>query len=283
MRGFVTPNFLRHGLLIAGIACLQLAGGALAIAQDADSNSPPADTQASAQDASQSGTQGAPLKGFIEEEGSASGKKQRLHGQAGQMDTSQPKQGNATDDALQGGAEDQGLVPFTEEKPKAGSDNAPLSGSIQDEGSSLMHEDPDAQDSELMIQWDRWRNRLLHAVQDGMQNDLNNPNDINMRWDPTTHSMVSKFPLGTEAWFYCQVTPDEHIIHARIVHSSGNKSYDEAVLTALDNLQGSSILKYPAGSKRTIVSQVAGIKTADTSDYKYFHFGDVERQIIPGN
>jgi hypothetical protein len=141
--------------------------------------------------------------------------------------------------------------------------------------------DPDADDEAMMVEWDRWRNRFLHAVQSGMQELLNNPTEETIRWDPQRQAMVSKFPMGTIAWFSCQITPDQKVQHIKLLHSSGFPVYDRAVLDAIDQLQGSSILRYPRGSKRSIVTQIAGIKTAETSEYRNFHFGDVERQRVP--
>jgi hypothetical protein len=142
--------------------------------------------------------------------------------------------------------------------------------------------DPDADDQELLIAWDRWRNRFLRAVQLGMQETLNNLSEGNLRWDQRLQTMVSRYPMGTESWFYCQITPDLKIVHLKIIHSSGIRSYDQAVMSAVDALQGSSILRYPPRSKRQVVVQVAGIKTAETSEFHFFKFGDVERQMVPG-
>ncbi|SRR5579885_371565 len=148
-------------------------------------------------------------------------------------------------------------------------------------GLSASAGDPDAGNQELMIAWDRWRNRLLHAIQSGMQETLNNPSPANLRWDPVRQAMVSSYPLGTTAWFSCQVTPDQRITHIELLHSSGHPHYDRAVLDAIDALQGSAILRYPPGSRRKIVTQVAGIRTAQQAEYRNFHFGDVERYWVP--
>ncbi len=137
--------------------------------------------------------------------------------------------------------------------------------------------DPDLDDQELMIEWDRWRNRLLHAIQSGMQESLNNPNESRFVWDPIKRMMVSKYPLGTVAWFFCQVTPGRRIVNVKIKQSSGFADYDQAVIDAIQELDGSSILKFPGRSRRTIVNQIAGIRTATSSQYQYFQFGDVER------
>lgn len=169
------------------------------------------------------------------------------------------------------------------EQGKLAPRNEPLQGSAtkDDLSAGVSGSDPDAGDKELQIEWDRWRNRLLHAIQSGMQESLNNPSEATLRWDPSKQAMVSRFPTGTVAWFSCQVTPDQRVIHIKLLHSSGYPGYDRAVLDAIDALQGSSILRYPRGSRRQIVTQVAGIKTAEQAEYRHFKFGDVERHRVP--
>lgn len=225
-----------------------------------------------------------PLKGRVEHHGDADSP-EPLKKQSPWIDMNQPDGG---DEKLQGKAqsdweEDKQLRPG-QAKPE----REMLKGYASSEGldgqAGMASEDPDVDDSELMIEWDRWRNRFLRAVQKGMQYNLNsNFSEENLRYDPQRHVMVSAFPNGTEAWFYCQITNDRRIVRSKIVRSSGFKNYDRALLLALDNLQGSSILRYPKGSKRVVVEQVAGVVKAETAQDRYFHFGDVEHQRIPGN
>jgi len=147
--------------------------------------------------------------------------------------------------------------------------------------SGLAQEDPDADDKELQVQWDKWRNRFLWAIQSGVQEILNNSQDGNLRWDPRSQTIVRQFPLGTSAWFYCQVTADKRIVNFKFLHGSGYPNYDQAVQEAIASLAGSSILRFPAGSHRRKVEQAAGIKTAESSQNEYFHFGDVEKYRVP--
>lgn len=191
-------------------------------------------------------------------------------------------EGRLENTQLDGRAEDAGAdLNAIEGKPDP--QTGRLKATVSKDDANLASQDPDAADQELMIEWDRWRNRFLHAIQSGMQEKLNDPSEANLRWDPRTRMMVSRFPLGTVAWFACQVTPDRRIVNAKIVHTSGFPGYDQAVLDAIHDLQGSSILRYPRGSRRKIVSQVAGIKTAETAEFRYHKFGDVERHFIPGD
>ena len=197
---------------------------------------------------------------------------------AGQTDA---LHGSVQQDALKGRAEDTG-TDLTAGQGKIDPTTGMLQGSARKEGVGVDGMDPDEQDRELMIEWDRWHNRFLTAVQTGMQERLNNADESELRWDPVKRVMTSRYPLGTVAWFSCQVTPSLEIVRLKLVHSSGFPGYDQAVLDAVSDLSGSSILRYPRGSKRHIVREVAGIYTAETARRQYFKFGDVERQIITG-
>lgn len=196
-----------------------------------------------------------------------------------------PEKAGTDASKLKGNLQDQGLngqedAASSDTSPLSGraDQNGPLKGQALDDRMGGIPIDPDADDKQLMVEWDRWRNHFLWAVQSGMQELLNDPNETNLRWDPRANAMVARFPLGTTAWFYCQVTPDRRVINLRITHSSGHPNYDHAVLEAINNLVGSSILRYPTGSRRKIVAQSAGIKTADSSEFRYFKFGDIEHQ-----
>jgi hypothetical protein len=157
-----------------------------------------------------------------------------------------------------------------------------LKGAAALDKDALTKEDPDAEDQELMVAWDTWRNKFLWSIQSNMQEEMNNPDDANLRWDPEHQVLLAKFPLGISAWFSCQVSADRHITSYKLVRSSGYPNYDKAVAASVKSLEGSSILKFPARSRRQIVTQVAGIKTSETGERKYQHFGDVERYTMPG-
>lgn len=196
-----------------------------------------------------------------------------LKGDQAKLDKRKPMQGNANmddDNALAG------------QNPKLDKRKQPLQGSAAIDDSPFAAQDPDLDDQELMVEWDKWRNRLLWAVQSGVQEVLNNPDESMLRWDPNKNTVVMRFPLGTVAWFSCQVTPDRRVVNLKIMHSSGFPNFDKAVMDSVKNLEGTSILRYPKRSRRKIVSQTAGIKTSESSQQQYFHFGDVEKYRTPG-
>lgn len=216
----------------------------------------------------------------------ASTKKEQLIPGKGRLDKENALKGKAQDDALQGNVEDEGDIEFkrrfghmdpTKNRLNGSANKRVLKLSAQKGGGALASQDPDYGDKELAIAWDKWRNRFLWSVQSGVTQYLNDPNNPQIKWDPQRQTMVSRFPMGTIAWFSCNVTKDRQVQNLKILHSSGYPVYDRAVLNAVQNLQGSAILKFPRRSKREIVNQNAGIKTATTGQRQFFKFGDVER------
>ena len=192
----------------------------------------------------------------------------------------EPLQGNIEQTDLSGAADDRD----GDLKAGAGQQDPtknPLKGKAELGDTGLASQDPDIDDQELQVEWDKWRNRFLWAVQSGVQEALNNPDDQMLRWDPQQNVVVMRFPLGTVAWFNCKVTNDRRIAEVKLMHSSGFPGYDKAVVNAVKSLEGTSILRFPKRSRRQFITQQAGIKTSDSGDRQFFHFGDVERYRAP--
>lgn len=197
-----------------------------------------------------------PLQGGIEQsevrggaedkilEGGAGDESWQMDAQQGMKDGAQPLQGNATDNTLSGNAS----------------------------------EDPDENNQELAIEWDRWRNNLIQAIQANTIKNINVHNNIHFVWDPRTQMMQSRYPNGTSVWYFLNVLPNRKIINVRLTQNSQFPSYDRAVIDAILALNGNKILQYPRGSKRQIVAQEANVSTAAQTSIQNFNFGDVERQ-----
>ncbi|MBS1999859.1 MAG: TonB C-terminal domain-containing protein [Candidatus Obscuribacterales bacterium] len=223
-----------------------------------------------------------PLKGGVEDTNVLPNKQDNLKDQIPMMVPVPKKklEGQADEtgrDALKGQAEDesanlQGLNGQTDKKV--------LQGSAQQLDGALS-EDPDTADQQLMVEWDAWRNRFLRAVQSDVQSNLNNSEDTMSRWDPRSQTVIRQFPLGTTAWFKCDIREDLKIVNFQLVKSSGFPNYDRLVMDAVAALNGTEILRFPAKSKRHRVNQMAGIQTASRSSNEYFHFGDVEKYRVP--
>lgn len=221
-------------------------------------------------------------------------KKKRMKMQTGRIEANDAdlnslkgRQG-ASDDTLRGGANDMGLSgsaqddgggALTPMTPQSGKTILQGSASHADTGPAA---DPDMDDQELQVEWDKWRNKFLWAVQSGVQEALNNPDDVDLRFDPRRGMVVVRFPLGTVAWFHCKISADRHIVSAKIKQTSGFPNFDQAVINSITALEGSSYLRFPRRSQRQFVTQTAGIKTSDSPEKQYFKFGDVEKYRVPG-
>lgn len=187
-------------------------------------------------------------------------------------------EGKAIDSELRGAANELGLKDLSALTDRL---QEPLKGSASLDQSRKGREiDPDADDSELLVEWDRWRNRFLRAVQLGTQENINNPDPEDYeapRVDPYTGQISSRYPLGTGSAFSCVVTSDGQIKNLEIIEASGFPKYDKAVLRAVRQLAGTQILRFPKGSHRQNIVQPGRIKTATSNQFKFHHFGDVER------
>lgn len=184
-------------------------------------------------------------------------------------------QGKSIDDELRGMVQDGSLKPLTGLYDK----EKPLKGSA-----AKASDDPDEQDQELMVEWDRWRNRFMRAVQLGVQEMVNNPDPEDYerpRYDPQTGRLSTRYPMGTGTAFSCQVTRDGRILNLEVIEPSGFSKYDRVVLKAVRQLEGTRLLNFPKMSQRNTVTQAARIKTAATADFQYHKFGDVERVRAP--
>jgi hypothetical protein len=202
--------------------------------------------------------------------------------------------GTADDNALKGQADDgntdfqgQGMKGQTDDSGpmRAGAqqdnDPAPLKASLTQD--QLQSEDPDRDDQVLSVEWDKWRNRLLRSVQSGVSEIVNSRENMVPHFDAQRNKLVyaPNVPLGTKATFWVKVSSEKRVLDARILASSGNPGYDKALLDAIYSLDGSSILRYPSGSKRRVVDQAATILTSDREGAENFKFGDVERYRAP--
>lgn len=202
-----------------------------------------------------------------------------LQSQPAQVDSSM-LQGSAEQNDLAGSAEQGGL----QKQMPRGDKQPTLRGFASTETGGLSNDDPDVEDQEMQVEWDKWRNRFLRTVLMSVNEKINNPDPeeyVRPRIDPRTGVLMPRYPLGTIAWFTVQVTRDGAIKNLSIIETSGHPSYDRAVMKAIKELEFSSLLRYPKGSRRVLVQQEGGIKTATQGGYTDQKFGDVEKYREP--
>jgi len=202
-----------------------------------------------------------------------------------------PLAADAQDNSLKGNAEDGGRNALSgnagdselrQQRPAMDA-SQPLQGSAQASDMQLQAQDADSQDQEMAVEWDKWRNRLLRSIQSGVQELINNPENMVPHFDQARGRVIlgPKIPLGQKASFHVRISNERRVVKARIIASSGNPEFDNALLDAIYALDGSTILRFPRGSQRERVVQEATIITADHGENEYFKFGDVEKYRVP--
>lgn len=188
--------------------------------------------------------------------------------------------GSASHDELSGSAQDGSL-----QAQQARGDRQPLlKGFASTQTGGISEADPDLGDRELEIEWDAWRNKFLRNVLSSVSQKINDRESdyyVPPKRDPATGAILPPYPLGTGATFTVQVTKDGIIKNLGIIRSSGFESYDKCVMQAIKELESSSWLAYPRGSRRVMVEQLGTIRTSVQGGYTEQRFGDVERYKQP--
>lgn len=138
--------------------------------------------------------------------------------------------------------------------------------------------DPDRDNAELMLAWDKWRNRFAHSVWqrycqtlDGAGTVFVGPIPVKLVNTPSYH-----FPEGLAATYACGITADHRMTYARITSSSGVPELDRIILHAVVSLAGKRSIAFPKGSQRQFVTEIESLGTGP-SGWHGRQYGDVER------
>ncbi len=119
---------------------------------------------------------------------------------------------------------------------------------------------------ELAIDWDGWRNKFAKTVKDRMFSNAYEALSVKN---------------GAITWYHCEVTRDKQLKNVRIIRSSGDFWYDNAVIKAINKVDGDPILEFPKGSIRTEVATDIGIQFGKGQRGE-LRFNDVEyRPLTP--
>lgn len=138
--------------------------------------------------------------------------------------------------------------------------------------------DPDAENKQVAIEWDHWRNRFAHEI-----------------WKRTNVMLVGgdafmigkiyikygvnparEFPKGVSVDVACNITADRHVTDIHVTSSSGVKEFNELVMQAFKDLDKKHILAFPKCSQRQSVSMTVSMKIGN-GQFTPFKFDDVER------
>lgn len=138
--------------------------------------------------------------------------------------------------------------------------------------------DPDRDNAELMLAWDKWRNRFAHAVWqrycqtlDGAGTVFVGPIPVKLVNTPSYH-----FPEGLAATYACGITADHRMTYAHITSSSGVPELDRIILDAVVSMAGKHSIAFPKGSQRQFVTEIESLGTGP-SGWHGRQYGDVER------
>ncbi len=118
------------------------------------------------------------------------------------------------------------------------------------------------EDEQLLIEWDRWRNKFSKKVWLKLNEQLTGGFCFNLGGILLTTGEGSgyHFRKGIEVSYICEVTNDRRITNLHVTSPSGDPTYDHLVLACVQSLNGKSSLKFPEGSKRTRVKTAATLR-----------------------
>lgn len=119
-----------------------------------------------------------------------------------------------------------------------------------------------AEDQELLIEWDKWRNRVSKKVWLKLNEQLTGGLCFNLGGIliSTGEGSGYRFRKGIEVSYMCEITRDRRITNLRVTHPSGDPTYDNLVLACVRALDGKKYLEFPEGSRRTRVKTAATLR-----------------------
>lgn len=178
---------------------------------------------------------------------------------ASSMLTAAPTFGQESPILLQGKAEKTHHASFQQQflRDEPTLDTLPFKGS-----SSAATHALSAEDQALLIEWDKWRNRLSRKVWLKLNEQLTGGLCFNIGGLllSTGEGSGYHFRKGIEVTYICDVTSDRRIVNLHVTSPSGDPTYDNLVLACVQSLDGKHSLKFPEGSKRTRVRTAATLK-----------------------
>lgn len=141
----------------------------------------------------------------------------------------------------------------------------------------------DAQDAPRSIEWDQWRNHILHAAWANWGQRLDGGVNLGLlKINCGGKHPREPFANGTQASFQFTVTKEQRITGFRITESSGNAEFDDMVAKSVLSLDGKPMLAFPKGSERQTVIQRCTFRIGSKTEFRQHNFGDVEQSSASG-
>jgi hypothetical protein len=140
----------------------------------------------------------------------------------------------------------------------------------------LVEADPDIAKNDVLVQWDGWRNRVVHAAWTnwGKKLDGGGLSVGTFKMNLAT-KRITKFADGTRATFSCLVTRNCRLQDLKITETSGDQQFDDLVLASVRSLEGKSVLRFPSDSNRNAVTISCAFRIGKTQ-FRPHQFNDIE-------
>ncbi|HEY9773025.1 MAG TPA: hypothetical protein V6C81_04385 [Planktothrix sp.] len=145
--------------------------------------------------------------------------------------------------------------------------------------------DPDKDDRDMMLAWDKWRNHFAHTVWQHYCENLMGPGTVFIGSVPIKLVNAPSgymFQNGLHATYSCVVTSDRRILAAHITRSSGNPDLDAVILKSVESMSGKHSLTFPKGSRRQAINETESLGTG-ANGWQGHAYNDVERYSAPNN
>jgi hypothetical protein len=161
--------------------------------------------------------------------------------------------------------------------PQCAAANAPSHPSRTFEGQVEFTDDkqPDEKVGGVIIDWNHWRNEVLHAAWTKWGERLEGGLSLGSLKISMGNQRGHNFPSGTSATFSCTITREGHVQHLVLTQPSGDAEFDKLVLASVRSLQNSRVLSFPNDSQRQSVEQSGTFRIGKTA-FREAQFGDVE-------
>lgn len=139
--------------------------------------------------------------------------------------------------------------------------------------------DPDANNRDLLIEWDIWRNIVANQVNRNLTKHMNGWGGYEI--NKATRHVESKFPTGIQAGVDFVISSDQKVLKAEIIQPSGYIEYDQLILKSVYELEKNrqaKLLRFPEHSRRKSVEEMLGIqKVQGSQPQPFLKFGDTEK------
>jgi hypothetical protein len=110
--------------------------------------------------------------------------------------------------------------------------------------------DPDAGNEEVLIGWNKWAQDVQLQSKKNLGEFINHPSRLTINDEPVTQEEMLD-GIEQQNRFSVKFDRNGHVAQIKKVQGSGNPIFDKVSETAITDLDGTSTVRFPAGSRRT--------------------------------